>query len=315
MSKISSALRRLLAQGLDLMQNPVFLKETRSLMRGPRAFIIISLYLLVVGGLVGMVYLAFTADLSAASMAEVSQSLGKSIFATVVGLNLVMISFLAPGLTAGAISAERERQTYELLRTTLLSPVHLVHGKMGAALSFLLVLLTIGFPLQALAYWFGGVSLEEVLISALMLAVCAATFSALGIFVSTLFRSTLVATIVSYLLSAMTLFGSLVMLGFVAAFSGLTYSYNLNPTQELMFEVVLFSIGYLLVAVNPLAASVASEVMLMEEQQIFYTTLPLSQGFQYPVISPWIPFCVLSLLFSLVLIRLAIWAVKRRGSV
>jgi hypothetical protein len=47
--------------------------------------------------------------------------IGKAVFAATVLVQLVLVCFIAPGLTATAIAGERERQTFELLRTTLLS--------------------------------------------------------------------------------------------------------------------------------------------------------------------------------------------------
>ena len=46
---------------------------------------------------------------------------GKAIFGLIVWLELVMISFTAPALTSGAIALERERQTFDLLKVTLLN--------------------------------------------------------------------------------------------------------------------------------------------------------------------------------------------------
>ena len=155
-----------------IRDNPVILKELRSRMRGSRALIIMTVYLTLLSCIVGLVY-AGLASSSGTNLGNIilPQVAGKSVFGVVVGIELLMVCFLAPALTAGAIAAERERQTFDLLRTTLLPTRALVLGKLFSAMSFLLLLLVAGFPIQSLAFILGGVSVEEVLVSFLLLLV------------------------------------------------------------------------------------------------------------------------------------------------
>ena len=225
-----------------------------------------------------------------------------------------MICFIAPALTAGAISAERERQTYDLLRTTLLSARSLVVGKLGSALSFLLLLLVVAFPLQGLAYLLGGVAFEEVVIAFLMLVVTAIAFSAIGLFVSSFTKSVLVSTVVSYLISNLIVFGIPIFIYVSITFSvGMLFSgsLNLSTTQEVLLQLIVLGIGWVFVALNPVATAIATEVILIENQSALYISLPLINGINLPIISPWIGYVLLYLLFSLVLIWLSVRFVKR----
>jgi ABC-type transport system involved in multi-copper enzyme maturation permease subunit len=298
-----------------LRENPVVLKELRSRMRGGRAFILITIYLIVLSGLVGTVFLGFATASDSPGSLNITQGLGKTIFGTVIGLELTMICFIAPALTSGAIAAERERQTYDLLRTTLLSARSLVVGKLGSALSFLLLLLVVAFPLQGLAYLLGGVAFEEVVIAFLMLVVTAIAFSAVGLFVSSFTKSVLVSTVVSYLISNLIVFGIPVFIYVSLTFAaGLLFSsstLNLSASQELLLQIVGLVIGWFFVAVNPVATAIATEVILIEEQSALYASIPLSNGVSLPVISPWIGYVLFYLLFSLFLIWLSVRFVKR----
>ena len=145
-----------------LTRNPVVLKELRGRMRGPRAFIVLTLYLLLMSGFVALLYLVYIASVNSAVSGNSGQLVGKFVFGAVVGIELLLVCFIAPAFTAGAISGERERQTYDLLRTTLLPAQALVLGKLASALSYMLLLLVAAFPLQSLAFLLGGVGPEEV---------------------------------------------------------------------------------------------------------------------------------------------------------
>ncbi len=295
------------------VQNPVIRKEMRGAMRGIRPTVLLTIYLSLMSGFVGLIYIAFASSNDVTTTTNISQTIGKAVFFTVVGLEMLMVCFLAPALSAGAISAERERQTYDLLRTTLLPTRSLVIGKLNAAILFLFVLLVVGFPLQAMAYFFGGVSMEEVLISFLMLGISTVIFCVIGLIISSLLKTTLAATVVSYIVTIMLLFGApsfLLLLVFLTS-TVPNGGANLSQTQELIFQIVAFSVGYVLVSINPLSAAIASELMISQQQKLFYTTLDMSYGWKFPVIAPWITYTIFAIAVSLLLIRLAIVLIHR----
>src|SRR5690606_31149931 len=99
-----------------------------------------------------------------------------------IGIEMMLVAFIAPAFTAGAISGEREHQTYELLRTTLLAPSKLVLGKLLAALFYVLLLLLAAVPLQSIAFFFGGVAETEVILAFVILFVTALLFCTMGLY-------------------------------------------------------------------------------------------------------------------------------------
>lgn len=297
-----------------LLHNPVLVKEMRSRMRGSRAHIIISVYLLLMSLQISLVYLVFTVSTDASVTVEINQVAGKIIFGLVVGFEVLMVCFLAPALTASAISAERERQTYDLIRTTLLTARSLVLGKLTSALSFLLLLLVVGLPLMSLAFLFGGVAIEEVFIAFLLLIITTLNFCATGVLISSLMKSTLASTVISYIVSLLMVFGIWIFLFTILTFFsilGSNTSLQYNDWQVVFLQILLLSIGYLLVSLNPLSTIIASEVMFINQQSVFYTTIPLSNGWNFPIIAPWVFYSVFYLIFSLLLIWLSIRAVHR----
>lgn len=290
------------------------MKELRGRMRRGKAYIIITVYLLLMSLLVGLVYLGLASSANNVGNSGMVQTVGKVVFGIVVGVEMLMVCFVAPALTAGAISSERERQTYDLLQTTLLPARSLVLGKLTSAIFFLLLLLVVGFPLQSLASLFGGVAIGEVLVAFLLLIVTAFTFSAIGLLISSLMHSTLASTVISYVVAIIVVFGEPTLIGIAVSFmsmlSGLMYSSNFSAFQVRILETILFSVGYVLVALNPLATIIASEVMLVEKQTLFYTTLPMTNGGNFPVVAPWIAYVLIYGFFSLIFIWISIRLVR-----
>ena len=118
----------------------------------------------------------------------IRRTIGQTIFYTIFVLQLFLVGITTPGLTASAIAAEREHQTYDLLRTTLLSERALVLGKLLASVSFALLLIFASLPFQTIAFIFGGVAPGEVLLSVLILVLTAFAFGAIGLFFSSMIR-------------------------------------------------------------------------------------------------------------------------------
>jgi hypothetical protein len=293
-----------------LTSNPVILKELRGRMRGNRAFVVLTVYLGLMGLFTTLLYLAYSASQSGVYSPS-SQIAGKVVFFGLVGIELFLVCFIAPAFTAGAISSERERQTYELLRTTLLPARSLVLGKLTSALSFIVLLLFAAVPLQSLAFLLGGVAPEEVMISLVMLLATAIASGSAGIFFSTLMKRTLGASVLTYAFALVSVLGlPLLMITFVPAYDLLFFSYGSAPSP-LLQAVMMYAFG-LLVCLNPLATATFTEIILSEEHSALGMSYTLSNGTTIPLISPWLPYTFFCLFFSLVVILVTIQLVKRR---
>ena len=190
--------------------NPVLARELRQRMRGPRAAVIITLYLMVLGAILQIMYSAFR---GAGAGAEEVASFGESAFETLVFFVLLLVCFIVPGLTAGSVAGERERQTLVPLQVTLLSPRSILVGKMLASLAFVVLLVVATLPLVGVSFLLGGVEPVDVVKAAAMVLLVAVTLACLSLACSTLLRRTQGATVVAYgLVLAMTV-GTLFVLG------------------------------------------------------------------------------------------------------
>lgn len=305
--------------GERLRHNPVTLKELRSRMRGVRSHVILTIYLVFISAIVSFIYLGIVAAGDIGANPETYQIAGKAIFGVVISLQFTFISFIAPALTAGAISSEREHQTYDLLRATLLSARSLVLGKFFSALAFMALLLFAAFPLLSVAFLLGGLEIAELLIGALMLAVTTLVLCAAGIFFSALLKRTLPATILTYLFSGSLLAGIPSFASFLLTLAGpfigeaLTSSNFANSEPSLAFIVILAIAAWVLIATNPMFAAIVSEMILIQEQSLFVYLIPTTtNGPSLPFISPWIGYCVFYIVISLIFITLSISIVHKR---
>jgi ABC-type transport system involved in multi-copper enzyme maturation permease subunit len=141
-------------------------------------------------------------------MQIVSAHVGQGLFAALALAITLLIVFLTPALTAGAISAEREQLTYDLLIATPLRPGLILSGKLIAALWYVLLLIFAAVPLGSIVLLFGGVAPRDLLKALVLLLLTALATGMLGLLCSTLARRTMPATILTNLIILILILGS-----------------------------------------------------------------------------------------------------------
>jgi ABC-type transport system involved in multi-copper enzyme maturation permease subunit len=183
----------------------VGVKELRGRMRGRRAFVILSVYLVLLAGFTWLIELIMERNYSSgfgANAAFATAAIGQGIFVGLIMLETLLVAFLAPMSTAGAISLEREKQTLEMLAATPITSLAIVVGKLLSALVWVWLLIAASIPLTAIVFVFGGVGPDDVARGYLVLVVTALGLGSFGLFCSSLVRRTQAAT-------AVTIFGVL----------------------------------------------------------------------------------------------------------
>ena len=178
-----------------LVRNPLIVKDGLSRVRTWRAPAVLALYLAVLGL---VVYLSLTVQLSSLRPTWGFAQVGRNVFVTIAQVQLALVCLFAPAVAAGAISGERERQTLDVLLVSSLSAWAIVWGKLVASVAFLLMLLTAALPVFATVFFLGGVDFEQFVVSELVTVATALAIGSLSLFVSVLFRRTLVSTVVAY---------------------------------------------------------------------------------------------------------------------
>ena len=192
-------------------------KELRGRMRGRRAFVILTIYLLLLGGFALMIETLIERSYATGfgnSSAFASPAIGQGIFAALLMLMTLQVVFLAPSSTAGAISLEREKQTLELLITTPISSLAIVVGKLLSALVYLGLLIIASIPLMAVVFVFGGVAPEDMFYGYIVLIVTALGLGSFGLFCSSLVKRTTASTAITIFGVLAITIGTIFILGF-----------------------------------------------------------------------------------------------------
>ncbi len=285
----------------NLVGNPVLVKELRGRMRGNRAMYILTGYLSIIGVVTLLVYLAMVSTESlGAPDPGLGSRVGKSIFITVMFVSLLQVCIISPALTAGSIAGERERQSYDLLVTTLLSPWQIALGKLGSALAFALLLNLAVLPLAGLSFLFGGVTFVELLIGMVGLLVSAILCATVGLFWSSLMKTTQGALVVAQGLVLLWLAGIPFLYIIAAALFG-------GDPSDNLIGALIFG-GFL--CLHPFIALGITAVQLAEGKSPLwfmlstrFNNLPL----ELPLPSPWLIYVAFAIIVTLVLVA---WSVR-----
>ena len=160
----------------------------------------------------------------------------------------------------------------------------------------------------------------RVIIAVLMLLTTAIAFSTIGIFLSSILKRTLVSTVLAYAVSILSVIGLPLMLLVLTTVSAPLINYFFmrgGGDVGVVSALIMIGLGWIMVSTNPLAAAVLTEVILVEEQSLWYFSIPLPSSAQVPnppdlpILSPWIGYVVGYLLLSLLLIKISIRIIRR----
>src|SRR5262245_14556833 len=177
-----------------LLENPVLQRELVVNLRMTRGFLLLFIYVALLGTLVYAAWPANqTLDLARPQEAE------KLVNLFFLG-QYMLVSLLAPSFAAGAITGEKERESYEMLLASPLRPGAIVLGKLFASLSHLAILMVCSLPIVMLCLPLGGVSPYEVLAAYFAMISSVALFGMISLWTSSIFRRTSASLVVSYLL-------------------------------------------------------------------------------------------------------------------
>ncbi len=191
-----------------MMMNPVLRRETKTTLRNWKMFAVITVYTAVVA--IGAILYIYGSMFNSYDYSFDPQSM-VGMYTVLCAMQMALMLLAAPALTAGAISAERERQTLDLLLMTKMSSFSIVIGKLMSSMSMLLLLMVATLPVFSIAFYFGGVSLLALFGMMLYIVLTACMAAAVSIFFSCIFKKTMVSMVVVYLLiGGVCCFGTLI---------------------------------------------------------------------------------------------------------
>jgi ABC-type transport system involved in multi-copper enzyme maturation permease subunit len=294
--------------------SPTTTHELRLRMRNPQAYTILTTYLAVASGMTLLIYIA----VASGSTGGVNDSsrVGSVLFYIIVGMQLALVSFLAPWLTAGAISGERETDTYDLLRLTLLEPRQIVLSKLISALGYTLLLVFATLPLLSLAILLGGVDAGQMIAALLVICMSAFFFSCVGLYISSRMQTFLGAMTLTYAwVLAITIGIAIMGLATFPLLSATLYSSSSVVKTSPYLGSLIQTLQMIFTSLSPVSSLVVSETNLQENSSLYNlvinpipgTTLPFS------IPAPFILTAILYLAAGILLLWLTVGRLKHRG--
>ncbi len=161
-----------------------------------------------------------------------------NIYSELVGLypvlaitQFVILGVIVPVRTASSISGERERQTFDIMMTTGMTPFSVVAGKVMTAIVQSMLFIAASLPIMALSFVVGGMSWSY-LFWFFAIALLISVFSAsIGILCSSLCKKSVSAVIMSYGFYLIFFIGTLVPSILYEIYS-INYWYNGSSVQS-----------------------------------------------------------------------------------
>ncbi|ANY69592.1 hypothetical protein BBD42_26235 [Paenibacillus sp. BIHB 4019] len=208
--------------------NPVLDKEFRLRMRTPRTMWTLLAYLFAIGLFaLSSIYLL---NMSSGNTASFNPTESRILFYFLSFVQLGLISFMAPGLTAGVISGERERQTLNLLLTTQQSSTTIILSKLLSSLSFMILIVISTLPIYSMMFLFGGISPVQLLLVFCFYLFLMIVIGAFGVLFSTLVKRTMIAVILTYGVTLF-LYAGTALIGYVAIMVSMQVSGNSSSNE------------------------------------------------------------------------------------
>ncbi|HYF81960.1 MAG TPA: ABC transporter permease subunit [Clostridia bacterium] len=273
--------------------NPVLLKELKVRMRGWRAAGIIALYLLILS-LVAL-FIMYTNFMNPYS-STIDPQVSIGAYTGLAVIQFILIMFIVPALTAGAIAGEREKQTLDLVLCTKLRPISIITGKLFASTSQTLLLIIATLPLFSTVFLFGGISIKEIIQLFGFYIVTAVTIGCIGIFYSTFLKKTTAATVFTY--------GTVAFLAFGTIFIGIFYlrifyQWNYQNYLPILYSNPLAGFSSLL------AGQLGYSGMGLDSILGFYIGNSANNPKAVKTIDPWLANVIFDAVLSVVLIILS----------
>ncbi|MCM1282019.1 MAG: ABC transporter permease [Muribaculaceae bacterium] len=156
---------------------------------------------------------------------------------------LIILGVVVPVRTASSISGEKERQTFDIMMTTSMTPFSIILGKAMTAVVQDIFFVAASMPVMALAFVIGGLPWSY-LFWFLGVALLVSLFSAsIGILCSSLCKKSITAVIMSYGIYVVFFLGTLLPIGIVQ-YMYMVFGYASSMSTE-------NSLSYIALLLNP----------------------------------------------------------------
>ncbi|MGE0712621.1 MAG: ABC transporter permease subunit [Planctomycetota bacterium] len=192
---LARELRQVL-RGRLAIGNPIVVRELLTLLRQPRAAVLLALAL---GVSAIPVLVAWPRQVEGITG---QGAVSREIFRLFGYAQMLVLALVAPGMLAASVTSEKEKDTIDLLLSTPLRGEEIVAGKLLGGLAYMFLLGLASIPVLMLCAVLGGLGGADVLRLYGVLALQGLCYGLTSLCCSALSRRTVAAAMVSYLLVA-----------------------------------------------------------------------------------------------------------------
>lgn len=239
---------------------------------------------------------------------EASYGYGSNIYSYLIVLfpvlaitQVCIVALIVPIITASSISGEKERQTFDIMLTTCMSPFSIVLGKMVSAMIRILFFVAGSMPVMSLAFVIGGLSWSTLFYFLLTIVLLSMFSGSVGVFCSAFCKRSITAVILSFVV-----YFIVFALPFLPPlFASILNWDNLGETLLLLLfdPIVFFEEFFMQVMTGNSILGGSSRTF--SQNEVGFLTYQLAQGKVWMIVS-----AVCILLLSSVFMLLAAWKVN-----
>jgi len=176
--------------------NPIFAREVKAAARDPKVIGLIIAFLAMLSSILIFLW-------PSSGVFSLASDKSMEIFTIFLMSNLALIILLVPALTSPSLTTERENNSFDLIKTSLMTPGEMLRGKLMASLALIIVVILVSMPIGALCSLSGGIGPSLLLRAYAVITMAAITYGILGLALSALCRRTFTALMTSYLAVAL----------------------------------------------------------------------------------------------------------------
>jgi ABC-type transport system involved in multi-copper enzyme maturation permease subunit len=173
--------------------NPIFQREFKTMVRSPRTLLFITVYLLILAGILLLLW-------PSSGIQSVAAEGSKQIFSIFFSVNLTLVILLVPAFSATSITYEKENNTFAALFSTLLSPLNIATGKLLSSILILALLPILSLPIAATCALTGGVSFMLILKIMSVIILTTISYGLLGLACSSLSTRSSSSVLLNYIM-------------------------------------------------------------------------------------------------------------------
>lgn len=249
--------------------NPVYRKEAKLRVRTNRFAKVVFVYNFL---LLALALLGFEMAFNIHWNSYIDYSRAPLIYLILIVVEMLMIIFIVPSYTAGSIAGEREKQTLDILLTTVLKPRQIIMGKLMSSIGMVMLLVFSSLPILSVIFTIGGVGVKD-LIRFIFVAVIVAIFiGSIGMVASTIYQKTVQATVFSFGMVFVVCVGTIALVA-VTYFLQQMYFWNIMQGKGEVPDVAWMALILLLNPVITMKDMLSNQYSQFEEFSQIITTM------------------------------------------